>query len=184
MPDAPTNAPAATPDHGFTAAILTISDLGSRGEREDTAGPAVGRILEAAGFSVEERDIVPDNAEQIAGRLVEWADRGLSLVLTAGGTGLAPRDRTPQATASVIEYRVPGMEEAMRAAAAPQVPTAILSRGIAGVRGQTLIINLPGSERGATENLEVVLPVLAHACSQLLGDAAEAQQLHGRLAGD
>jgi molybdopterin adenylyltransferase len=180
MPDSPTEAT----EHGFTAAVLTVSDLGARGEREDTAGPAVVVLLEGAGFSVEERAIVPDDQQDIAARLIEWSDRGLSLVLTAGGTGLAPRDRTPQATESVIDYRVPGMEEAMRAAAAPHVPTAILSRGLVGVRGRTLIINLPGSERGATENLETVLPVLEHACAQLQGDAAEAQQLHGRLASD
>jgi molybdopterin adenylyltransferase len=180
MSESPTEAPAT----GFTAAVLTVSDLGARGEREDTAGPAVAALLEGAGFSVEERAMVPDDLDEIAAKLLGWADRGLSLVLTAGGTGLAPRDRTPQATESVIEYRVPGMEEAMRAAAAPHVPTAILSRGVAGVRGRTLIINLPGSERGATENLETLLPVLAHACSQLQGDAAEAQQLHGRLASD
>lgn len=180
MPESPTGAP----EHPFTAAVLTVSDLGARGEREDTAGPAVSALLEQAGFTVEERAILADDAAAIAAKLIEWADQGLSLLLTAGGTGLAPRDRTPQATERVIDYRVPGMEEAMRAAAAPQVPTAILSRGIVGVRGRSLIINLPGSERGATENLETLLPVLAHACSQLRGDAAEAQQLHGRLASD
>ena len=177
------NNPAEAPESAFSAAVLTVSDLGSRGEREDTAGPAAAELLEAAGFSVEQRAMLPDDRDQIAEQLVAWADQGLALVLTAGGTGLAPRDRTPQATEAVIEYRVPGLEEAMRAAAAPQVPTAVLSRGIAGVRGRTLIVNLPGSERGARENLETVLPVLAHACAQLSGDAAEAQQLHGRLAG-
>ena len=184
MPDSPVKHPEAAQNHSVTAAVLTVRDLASRGQRVDTAGPAVAALLEHAGFSVEEQAVLPDDPGQIAAQLIAWADRGLSLVLTAGGTGLAPRDRTPQATDSVIEYRVPGMEEAMRAAAAPHVPTAILSRGVVGVRGRTLIINLPGSERGARENLETVLPVLEHACSQLRGDAGEAQQLHGRLAGD
>ena len=126
--------------------------------------------LEQAGFAVAERALLPDEPTAIAGLLTRWADEAaLALVVTTGGTGLAPRDRTPQATASVIEYRVDGIVEAMRAAGLASTPHAMLSRGLAGVRGRTLIINLPGSERGARENLTTVLPVLRHAVEQLRG---------------
>lgn len=166
------------------AAVLTVSDLGSRGERVDTAGPAVASLLTDAGFEVVERALLPDEPKQIAALLCRWADEaGVALAVTAGGTGLSPRDRTPEATLTVIEYRVPGMEEAMRAASLAVVPTAMLSRAVCGVRGQTLIVNLPGSERGARENLTVLLPILDHACSSLRGDAEESAGTHGRLQG-
>lgn len=153
-----------------TAAVLTVSDRGSRGETVDTAGPAVARLLVEAGFEVVAQALLPDEPAQIASRLREWADDlRVDLVLTAGGTGLSPRDRTPEATASVLDYPVPGLAEAMRAAGIASTPMAMLSRAAAGVRGRTLIINLPGSERGATESLAVVLPVLAHAVDQLGG---------------
>ena len=169
----------------YSAAVLTVSDLGSRGEREDTAGPAVRAMLEAAGFEVVEHALLPDEPEQIAAALVRWADeQRLALVVTAGGTGLAPRDRTPEATLRVIEQRVPGIEEVMRAASVAIVPTAMLSRAVAGVRGRTLIVNLPGSERAARENLEVVLRVLEHACASLAGDAAESAATHARIQGE
>ncbi|RJQ07994.1 MAG: MogA/MoaB family molybdenum cofactor biosynthesis protein [Dehalococcoidia bacterium] len=164
------------------AAVLTVSDLGSRGERVDTAGPAVASMLAEAGFEVAERALLPDEPEQIAALLRGWADEGsIALAVTVGGTGMAPRDRTPEATFAVIDYRVPGMEEAMRAASLAVVPTAMLSRAVCGVRGQTLIVNLPGSERGARENLSVLLPVLDHACSSLRGDAEESASTHRRL---
>ena len=163
------------------AAVLTISDLGARGEREDTAGPAVAGMLVDAGFEVRERAIVPDDADLIEERLVSWSEQGVRLVLTAGGTGLTARDHTPQATLRAIDYRVPGMEEAMRAASIAVVPTAMLSRGVVGVRGRTLIVNLPGSERAARENLQVILGVLDHACDQLAGDAADVAALHQEL---
>ena len=170
------------------AAVLTVSDLGARGERVDTAGPAVAALLAGAGFAVAERALLPDEPEQIAALLARWSDSGgadgggIALAVTTGGTGLAPRDRTPQATLAVIDYRVPGMEEAMRAASVAHVPSAMLSRAVVGVRGRTLIVNLPGSERGARENLAVLLPVLAHACSSLAGDAEESAATHRRLA--
>ncbi len=166
------------------AAVLTVSDLGSRGQRVDTAGPAVASLLAGAGFEVVERALLPDEPEQISALLRRWADEvGVALIVTTGGTGLSPRDRTPEATLAVIDYRVPGMEEAMSAASRAVVPTAMLSRAVCGVRGQTLIVNLPGSERGASENLTVLLPVLDHACSSLRGDAEESASTHGRLQG-
>ena len=150
------------------AAVLTVSDRASRGEFEDRAGPAVAALLRAAGFEVAAPAVLPDDAERISAWLRARADEDdAALVVTAGGTGLTPRDRTPQATEAVLDYRVDGIAEAMRAASMAIVPTAMLSRAVAGVRGRTLILNLPGSERGATENLEVVLPVLAHAVAQL-----------------
>lgn len=149
------------------AAVLTVSDAGARGERVDTAGPAVVALLEGAELGPVELALVPDEPAEVAARLRGWADAGVPLVVTAGGTGLSPRDRTPEATREVIEFEVPGLAEAMRAAALASTPMSMLSRGIAGVRARTLIVNLPGSERGATENLEVVLPVLRHALEQL-----------------
>ncbi|MDP6606106.1 MAG: MogA/MoaB family molybdenum cofactor biosynthesis protein [Dehalococcoidia bacterium] len=150
------------------AAVLTVSDAGSRGQREDTAGPAAVVLIEGAGFEVAETALLPDEPDRVAAQLRAWADeQAVDLVLTVGGTGLSPRDRTPQATAAVIDYRAEGFEQAMRAAGLDSTPMAMLSRAVAGVRGSTLIINLPGSERGARENLEAVLPALAHAVEQL-----------------
>jgi len=155
------------------AAVLTVSDAGSRGERVDTAGPALVRMLDEAGFVIAETALRPDDPQEIAALLRRWADvEDYALVLTAGGTGLSARDRTPEATAEVLDYRVDGMAEAMRAAGLASTPRAMLSRGLAGVRGRTLIVNLPGSERGATENLATVLPVLRHAIDLLRGDTA------------
>lgn len=160
-------------DHVVRAAVLTVSDAGSRGERVDTAGPALVRMLDEAGFVIAETALCPDEPAEIAALLRRWADAdGYALVLTTGGTGLSPRDRTPEATADVLDYRVDGMAEAMRAKSLASTPHAMLSRGLAGVRGRTLIVNLPGSERGATENLATVLPVLRHATDLLRGDTA------------
>ena len=159
-----------TDAHPVHAGILTASDAGASGHREDTSGDVIAEMLAGAGFEVAERAIVPDEPEQISARLREWADdRGLSLIVTTGGTGLGPRDRTPEATAAVLDYEVRGMAEAMRAAGLASTPLAMISRGLAGVRGQTLSVNLPGSPRGARENLETVLPVLNHAISLLEG---------------
>ena len=150
------------------AAILTVSDLGARGEREDTAGPAVATMLASANFDVVEQTLLADEPDQIAAQLSTWADGDIAdLALTVGGTGLSPRDRTPQATEQVIEYRVDGLVQAMHAAGLASTPMAMLSRAVAGVRATMLIINLPGSERGARENLDAVLPVLTHAVEQL-----------------
>lgn len=155
------------------AGVLTVSDAGARGGREDTAGPAVASALSGAGFEVALRALLPDEEEEITALLAGWCDReGLALVVTTGGTGLAPRDRTPEATAAVIDYAVPGLAEAMRAAGRASTPFASLSRGLAGVRGRTLLLNLPGSERGATESIGAVLGVLRHACQQLAAPPA------------
>ncbi len=154
----------------FSAAVLTVSDAGSKGQRVDTAGPAVASMLAEAGFDVAATALLPDEPEQIAAQLRAWADeQDVALVVTAGGTGLGPRDRTPEATAEVLDYTVDGMAEAMRAAGLASTPMAMISRGLCGVRGRTLIVNLPGSERAARENLETVLPVLDHAVSLLRG---------------
>lgn len=150
-------------------AILTVSDRASEGIYEDKSGPAleelVVRSLEA---EVVDRAVVPDDHDQITKQLVAWADRGeADLILTTGGTGFAPRDITPEATQDVIERDAPGLTEAMRAASLSVTPYAMLSRAVCGIRGQTLIINLPGSPKGAVENLRVIVPVLPHAIALL-----------------
>ncbi len=158
----------------FTVGVLTLSDKGSRGEREDTSGAAIRELVAGAGGAVERYAIVPDEAEQIAATLREWIDAGgLDVVLTTGGTGLSPRDVTPQATRSMLDYEVPGIAEALRAEGLRHTPMSMLSRAVAGVRGQTLIVNLPGSERGVRENLAVLLPVLPHAVETLRGAAGD-----------
>ena len=154
----------------FSAAVLTISDKGSMGERVDTAGPAVSKILSDAKFQISTESLVPDDRDQIIQFLCYQSDEArVNLVVTAGGTGLSRRDITPQATEEVIDFRVLGMEEAMRSGSLGFTPLSMLSRSVVGVRGKTLIINLPGSERGASENLSIVVPVLHHACAQLAG---------------
>lgn len=163
---------APTPGTAMTlrVGILTLSDKASRGEREDTAGAAVRELLTGIGARVERYAVIPDERERIAATLRAWADAGdLDLIVTTGGTGLSPRDVTPEATLAVVDYLVPGMAEAMRAAGLQQTPMAMLSRGVCGVRGRTLIVNLPGSEKGARENLSVLLPVLPHAVETLHG---------------
>jgi len=158
----------------FTVGILTISDRGSRGEREDLSGPVIRELVSKVGGEVRQYDIVPDEKEIIAQRLKEWADvLRLDLVLTTGGTGLTPRDVTPEATREVIERPAPGFSEAMRQEGLKKTPLSMLSRGISGVRARTLIINLPGSPRGVRESLEVILPALPHAIETLRGEAAE-----------
>lgn len=154
----------------WQAGILTVSDTRSQGVREDTTTPLIQRLLEEAGFVVCEAVLVPDELHQIRERLIELADqRQLSLVLTTGGTGFGPRDVTPEATCLVIERDVPGLPEAMRAATAQRNPRVWLSRATAGLRGQTLIVNLPGSPRGVEECLRVLLPLLPHALEMIEG---------------
>jgi len=161
-------------DKEIRAGVLTISDKGSRGERKDESGETAARILEAAGFSLLRKDIVPDDLRRIADTLVEWADNdGLSLIVTSGGTGLSPTDLTPQAMQEVIDYQVPGIAEAMRSESLKKTPHAMLSRAVAGVRGKCLIINLPGSPGGVKDNLEVVMPALKHGLSKLGGDTSD-----------
>jgi len=156
------------------AGILTISDKGARHERVDTSGPAVAAVLAEIGATIEKYEIIPDEKEVIARKLVEYADDlRLDLVVTTGGTGVAPRDVTPDATRMVIEKEVPGMAEAMRMESLKKTPHAVISRAIAGIRGRTLIINLPGSPRGATENLRTILSSIPHAVSKIQGDPSE-----------
>lgn len=150
--------------------ILTVSDLGSRGEREDTAGMALGKRVEGRGWVVECYEIVPDERDVISETLREWADDArLQLILTTGGTGFADRDVTPEATLEVLDKQTPGIPEAMRAAGSKKTPMAILSRGVAGIRGRTLILNLPGSMKGAVESFEAIEEALPHAIDVILG---------------
>lgn len=156
------------------AGVLTISDKGFKGQRKDESGPLVAEILTKAGYAVERQSIVPDYYEKIVGCLIEWVDKdGLSIIVTTGGTGVSPTDVTPEATLKVIRYQIPGMAEAMRTASLTKTPHAMLSRAIVGVRGNTLIINLPGSPEGAKENLTVVLPALNHALAKIAGDSSD-----------
>ncbi len=154
----------------FNVGILTISDAGSRGERLDTSGEAIGQIMAQHGLRVALRDIVPDERELVSGRLREWCDGGeVDLVLTTGGTGLGPRDVTPEATRAVIELEIPGMAEAMRVQTLDKTPMAMLSRSVAGVRSGCLIVNLPGSPAGVRETLEVAMAAIPHALEMIKG---------------
>jgi len=155
------------------AVVLTVSDRAAAGKLHDESGPAVRRLLEEAGFEVGAIKVLPDVHDLIAQFLATAAVHH-QLVVTTGGTGLGPRDVTPEATRSVLDYEVPGLAELMRAAGARRTPLAALSRSLAGVRGRALIVNLPGSVRGATESLAAIVPVLAHAVQLLSGDTAHA----------
>ena len=153
--------------------ILTLSDRSARGERLDASGPALANLIRAEGWSVVEQALLPDEESAIRAILISWADSGeLDIILTTGGTGFSPRDVTPEATRAVIEREAPGLAEAMRAASLKITPHAMLSRVVAGIRKKTLIINLPGSPKGAVENLQVVTPVLPHAVQLLHEDPA------------
>lgn len=154
--------------------VLTLSDKGAAGEREDKSGPLIGELIAGIGGEVEYYRIIPDRKEQFREELEKMAgEMNLDLVLTTGGTGLAPRDVTPDVTHQFIEREVPGIPEAIRAASLEKTPMAMLSRATAGVRGQTLIINLPGSPKAVEECLEVVLPVLEHAVELICGEGGE-----------
>ena len=158
--------------------VITISDRSSRGEREDKSGPVLETIVESHGWAVVATLIVPDDQSQIEDVLRKQADSGqVDVILTTGGTGFSPRDRTPEATKNVIDRDVPGMAEAMRLASLNITPHAMLSRAVVGIRGKTLIVNLPGSPKAAKENFEVVLPALPHAV-QLLSDDPRADASH------
>ena len=153
--------------------ILTLSDRSARGERADSSGPALARLIEGEGWSVIRQSLLPDDESSIRQILIDWSDSSeLDIILTTGGTGFSPRDVTPEATRAVIERDAPGLAEAMRAASLRITPHAMLSRIVTGIRKKTLIINLPGSPKGAVENLQVILPVLSHAVQLLREDPA------------
>jgi molybdenum cofactor synthesis domain-containing protein len=161
--------------------ILTVSDRSARGKRPDGTGPILEALLRENGWEVAATAIVPDEPAEIRAVLVKWADEAhLDLILTNGGTGFAPRDVTPEATLEVVDRLAPGLAESMRAASLKVTPHGMLSRAVSGIRKRTLIINLPGSPKGARENLEVVLPVIPHAV-QLLREAPDAESRHTEL---
>lgn len=150
--------------------ILTISDRGAAGAYEDRSGPLLRELITArTGWQVDRQEVIPDDLETIAATLRDWCAAGLDLILTTGGTGFAPRDVTPEATRTVLERETPGIAEALRAESLKVTRHAMLSRGVAGIRGRTLIINLPGNPRAVRENMDVLLPVLPHALELLTG---------------
>ena len=156
------------------AAIITISDRGAKGEREDRSGQVLLERLLNEGYLVTHRVVIPDEVEAISAELIRCAmEKTVALVVTTGGTGVTRRDVTPEATLAVVERTVPGMAEAMRAASLLKTPHAMISRAVVGIRGSTLIVNLPGSPKGALENLEVILPALPHALNKIQGDPSE-----------
>ena len=163
--------------------ILTASDRSAHGERDDTSGLAIRSFVEERlMWTVAEQQIVPDERDQIRELLIAWCDdRRLNLIFTTGGTGFAPRDVTPEATRDVIEREAPGLAEAMRADSLTKTPHAMLSRAVCGLRGLTLIVNLPGSPKAVRENLEVIAPALSHAID-LLRDAPDTEAGHARTA--
>jgi len=162
------------------AGVLTISDRSSQGLREDLGGPAVSRWLLEQGVTTACAEIVPDELEIIAAKLKDWADGGaLDLILTTGGTGLSPRDVTPEATMQVLDRLIPGFGEQMRAESLKKTPMAILSRAVAGIRSRTLIVNLPGSPKGALENLEAIWGAVPHAVAKIQGDQGDCADIAG-----
>jgi len=157
-----------------SVAIITVSDKGAKGQRHDASGQILAERLVVEGYDVRYRVVVPDEIDQIAEKLRRYADEEqVALIVTTGGTGVAPRDVTPEATLEVADRTVPGMAEAMRTASISKTPHAMLSRAVVGIRGTTLIINLPGSPKGALENLEVLLPAMPHALDKIQGDPSE-----------
>lgn len=158
----------------YTAAVITVSDMGSRGLRQDTSGPAVRAMLEEAGFSVVHTAILPDEMEQISAELRDCADRRrIDLIVTTGGTGLSPRDVTPEATRAVLEREIPAIPVAMWVEGLKVTPRAMLSRAVAGIRGSSLLLNLPGSEKAARENLAAVIGALEHGLHMIAAEGHE-----------
>ena len=161
----------------FRVVVLTISDKGSKGEREDSSGPLIREMVKGLPAEVIHYEIIPDDKEIIIKALKKSADQlKADLILTTGGTGLSPRDVTPDATLKVIEKEVPGFSEAMRAESLKKTPHAMISRAVSGLRGSSLSVNLPGSPKSVKENLSVILPALPHALSKLKGDPSECAQ--------
>ena len=156
----------------ITVAVLTLSDKGSRGERQDISGISVREMLKSINGVVKHYEILPDEKDMIKKKLMEYSDK-VDLILTTGGTGLSPRDVTPEATLEVIDREVPGIAEAMRVEGLKKTKRAMLSRAVAGVRGRTLIINLPGSPKAVKENLDVIMDVIPHAIEKIKGDTTE-----------
>ncbi len=156
------------------AGVITVSDKGSRGEREDLSGREIIRLLKDIGVVIDQSGIIPDEKDMIREILIDYADKkNLDLIITTGGTGVSPRDVTPDATLEVIDREVPGMAEAMRRESTAITPHAMISRAVVGIRGKTLIVNLPGSPRSVRENLTVILPALKHAVEKIKGDSSE-----------
>ena len=157
----------------YSAAVITVSDMGSRGERVDTAGPAVKEILEQAGMEVQYTNIVPDEKNIISAELIKCSDElRITLVVTVGGTGFSPRDITPEATLNVVERLTPGIPELMRAESMKITPKGCLSRSVAGIRKRTLIINLPGSLKASKENIQAVIDPVQHGLEMLLSEGS------------
>lgn len=160
----------------LTAAVLTVSDRSAAGLRDDASGPLLADLLQASGWKVAARRVVPDDSAAIEGALTDLADLAIALVLTTGGTGLSPRDVTPDATRAVGDREIAGIAEAIRAAGLDETPHAMLSRATAAIRGRTLIVNLPGSPRGAESGFRILAPVLEHAVRLVAGaDVAETE---------
>ena len=158
----------------MNVALLILSDRGARGERADASGPALENWLKERGVETCRCEVIPDEAALIVDRLRQWADsREFDLIITCGGTGVSPRDVTPDATVQVLDRLIPGFGEVMRAKSLLKTPHAMISRAVAGIRGETLIINLPGSPKGAIENLEAVWPAVPHAVDKIKGDPGE-----------
>ncbi len=162
------------------AGLITVSTRGAAGEREDQSGPAMREALAAAGHQIVSTQLVPDEVGKIANAILDAVRAGATVVLTSGGTGLSPNDVTPEATRRVIDREVPGIAEALRARSLAKTPHGMLSRGVAGAVGATLVVNLPGSPRAVSESLEVLLPVLSHAVELLAGESGESGHARGR----
>jgi len=156
----------------ITVAVLTLSDRGSKGERADASGPLIQDMLKVINAEVKFYDVLPDEKELIKNKLIEYSKK-VDLILTTGGTGLSPRDVAPEATMEVIDRQVPGIAEAMRSEGLRKTKRAMLSRAVAGVKGQSLIINFPGSPKAVKENLETILDVIPHAIEKIKGDSSE-----------
>ncbi len=158
----------------FSVGIITISDKGAAGTREDLSGPEIKNIIVSLPAEVKEYEIVPDSKDLIANKLKEWTDnKGIDLIITTGGTGVSPRDVTPEATREVIEKEIPGMSEVMRMESLKKTPHAMISRAVVGIRHHSLIVNLPGSPKAVKENLQAILPALPHTLSKLKGDETD-----------